>query len=475
MGLSVGLDTAVKALRAHQLAVDVASHNIANAQTPGFSRQRVLLRPIGVDGSDHFSRDALLGKAGYGVEARDVNRVRDIFLDFQVRQAMAAKSENSSLSEALTQAEVVFNDPTDDGLGALIGKFWAAWHDVVTQPESAAARTTLVHSTSTLATRIQRAYQDISQQRTDLNRTVESIAGKINTRATEIAQLNFQIKQVELNGDMANDLRDRRDLLLDELSSIAQISYTEQPDRSVTIYIGSHELVVANEARQVKAIPDIANPGFEKLVFVADGANVQADAGELKGVLDARDVALPALLTKLDTFALGLITDVNALHSTGYGLDGTTTGLNFFAGTGANDIAINGVLAAQPDKIAAASAPVPPALTAAPGDGSNALAIADLQHAQSLALGNQTFDDYYTNLVSVLGADVKSAKGLADSNDMMAAHLDGLRLSISGVNLDEEMTNLNASQHAYEAAARVITSIDEMLDTLINRTGLAGR
>jgi len=475
VGLSVGLDTAVKALRAHQLAVDVASHNIANTQTPGFSRQRVLLRPIGLDGSDHFTRDALLGRAGFGVDARDVNRIRDVFLDFQVRKAMASRSENDALAQALSQTEVVFNDPTDDGMSSLLGKFWAAWQDVVTQPESAAARTTLVHSTGTLATRIRRAYEHITQQRADLNRTVEDVADKINTRTTEIAQLNFQIKQVELNGDMANDLRDRRDLLLDELSAIAQVSYTEQPDRSITVYIGSHELVVANEARQIKAIPDVSSPGMEKLVFAADGADVQAGSGELKGVLDARDTALPALLDKLNTFAAGLMTEVNALHAAGFGLDGTTTGLNFFVGAGAMDIAINAVLAANPGQIAAASAPVPPALTAAPGDGSNALAIADLEHLQSLALGGETFDDFYINLVGVLGADVKSAQGLASSSDMMTAHLDGLRLSVSGVNLDEEMSNLNASQHAYDAAARVITSIDEMLDTLINRTGLAGR
>ncbi len=475
MGLSVGLDTAVKALRAHQLAVDVASHNIANAQSPGFSRQRVLLRPIGLDGSDHFTRDALLGRAGFGVDARDVSRVRDVFLDFQVRKAMASRAENSALAAALSQAEVVFNDPNDDGLGSLLGKFWAAWQDVLTQPESAAARTTLVHSTSTLTTRIQAAYEHIAQQRTELSRTVEGLASEINSRASEIAQLNFQVKQVELSGDKANDLRDRRDLLLDELSSIAQITYTEQADRSITIHIGSHELVSGNEARAVLAIPDPGNPGMQKLVFAVDGEDVQAASGELKGVLDTRDIALPALLDKLDAFASGLITDVNLLHTAGYGLDGTTTGLDFFAGTGAADIAINSALAANPDQIAAASAPVPPAVTAAPGDGSNALAIADLQRKQIIVLGNRTFDDFYTNLVGVLGADLTRAQGLADSTDMMTNHLDGLRQSVSGVNLDEEISNLNASQHAFDAAARVITSIDEMLDTLINRTGLAGR
>ena len=155
MGLSVGLDTAVKALRAHQLAVDVASHNIANAQTPGFSRQRVLLRPIGIDGSDHFTRDNLLGRAGMGVDAKDVNRIRDTFLDFQARQSISSQGQFASLATPLGNAEVVFNDPSDDGISALLGKFWAAWHDVVNEPESSPARTAFIHATTTFTLRLQ--------------------------------------------------------------------------------------------------------------------------------------------------------------------------------------------------------------------------------------------------------------------------------------------------------------------------------
>ena len=213
MGLSIGLDTAVKALRAHQLAVDVAAHNIANAQTPGFSRQRVLLRPIGLDGSDHFSRDNLLGRPGFGVDAKDVNRVRDLFMDFQTRQALSTQGQHTAFSSPLRGAEIVFNDPSDDGMSALLGKFWAAWHDVVNEPESSSARTALVHATQTFAVRVRGAHAQLTQQRADLNQQVTAAGEEINAYASEVASLNLQIKQVELNGDMANDLRDRRDLL----------------------------------------------------------------------------------------------------------------------------------------------------------------------------------------------------------------------------------------------------------------------
>ncbi|MCC7365624.1 MAG: flagellar hook-associated protein FlgK [Dehalococcoidia bacterium] len=468
MGLSIGLDTAVKALRAHQLAVDVASHNIANANTPGFSRQRVLLRPIGVDGSDHFSRDALLGRVGFGVDASDVNRVRNVFLDFQQRSALGSKSQYTAMANELAKTEIIFNDPSDDGMSALLGQFWNAWHDVVNDPELSAGRTTLVHSTTTLTTRIQGAYNNLVDQRKELNFEVAVIADEINAKASEIASLNFQIKQVELSGDMANDLRDRRDLLLDELSGIAQISYAEQPDRSVAVYMGNHELVVQNSIREVAVVGDALNPGMNKLVFAGDNADVQTTTGRLRGILDVRDNDLPKLIQKMNDFASQLITSVNALHTTGYGLD-NATGNAFFTGTDASNIAINAVLTANPERIAVSSA------MNAPGDASIGLQIADLAQAMTMSGGTETFADYYGSLVTNLGADINRAKGLQSSGELLSNHLEAMRQSTQGVNIDEEVTQLNSAQHAYQAAARVITTIDEMLDTLINRTGLAGR
>ena len=572
MALSIGLDTAVKALRAHQLAVDVASHNIANAQTPGFSRQRVLLRPIGMDGSDHFSRDALRGRPGFGVDARDVNRVRDMFMDFQARQAFSSQGQYSALATPLGNAEVVFNDPSDDGLSSLLSKFWASWHDLTNDPESSAARTALVHATTTFAMRLQSAHGQLTQQRTDLNQEVAGIGHEINAYASEVATLNLQIKQVELNGDMANDLRDRRDLILDELSKLADIHYSEAETGEVTVYMGTHELVFGTSARTVQAVDDVTNPGMLKLIFTMDNDDVQVSSGELRGILDARDTAFPDLIEKLNTLASGLINGVNSLHRQGYALDGVTTGLDFFTGTDASTIQLNSALAGSPSSIAAATAP------GAPGDPSNALAIANLQLAanmiagaaatqlvvgETLSAGNAivglsvagtlqpgaytiienpplsgtlelqlngntigtatpalagpgtftlTFTNggnpvasltisstgaysaaaqvadltaagnnqlqvensastFYGNVVSVLGADVNRALGLEQSSGLLADHIDSLRESVHGVSIDEEVTNLSSAQHAYNAAARVITTIDDMLDTLINRTG----
>jgi flagellar hook-associated protein 1 len=380
MSLSIGLGTAVSALRAHQLAVDVASHNIANAQTPGFSRQRVLLTPLGGTSVDRYSGGSVLGQAGQGVDASSVNRMRDVFLDYQARQTLSSKGQFTGYSDPLSQAEVVFNDPSDGGISSLMAKFWASWQDLVNNPESSSARAALVNGASTLTTRLNGAFQDLTTQRTDLNKRVSSIADRINSAAGQVADLNIQVQQAELTGQNANDLRDRRDLLLDQLSSLGQITYNEQADKTVSVYLGNHELVSGTTTRTVSAIQDTANPGMNKLVFAADGAAVTTTTGELRGVLDARDVAFPALITKLNTLASEMIGSVNSIHKAGYGLN-QATGLDFFSGTDAQSIALNPTLAASPNSIAAAAAPN------APGDGSNALAIANLQLAAVLPAG----------------------------------------------------------------------------------------
>ena len=474
VSLSVGLNTAVTALRAHQLAVDVASNNIANAQTPGYSRQRVLLQAQGVRATGWSSMN-VSPAAGLGVSATNVTRMRDTFLDFQARQTVGSKAQYEAFSGALGRAELTFNEPSDQGMGNLLSKFYNAWQDVVNDPESSAARVALVQATSTLTANIQRVYSALQSIRSDVNSQVVSLQDEINSRSTEIAQLNQQIVQVEANGTMANELRDRRDVLVDQLSAIAQVGYSENADHSLNVYIGNHELVSGSRSDSVQAILDPANPGMQKLVFQADQADVTTTTGTLRGLMDVRDTAIPGVTSKLNTFAQQLVAQVNGIHSAGFGLD-NTTGLTFFgpdaataATMDASNIAINPLLASNPEKIAASTT------SGTVGNGQNALAIADLQHTASAGLGNATFDQYYGDMVSVLGANVAQANGMADSSALLNTQIESQRQGVQGVNIDEEVTNMTAAQHAYQAAARVITTIDQMLDTLINNTGMAGR
>lgn len=464
MGMSVGLNTAVLALRAHQLSVDVASHNIANAQSPGYSRQRVLLQPLVIPGAFGMG-SGLHANPGAGVDASSLHRVRDTFLDYQARQAFSNEAYWAGATEGLQRAELTFNEPSDDGLGSVMNRFWASWHDVVTNPESAAARSTLVNAASAMGSRFQAMRADLTSQRGHVNTQVRDIARQVNDATGEIAQLNVTIAQFEASGREASDLRDRRDTLLDGLSKLGPITYQEQADRTVTVHWGSHVLVQAEQAQNVGIEPDPGNTGMDRLYFTSDSAVLDTTAGKLGGLTHVRDNALPDLITKLDTLATGLITNINAIHSTGYGID-NSTGNPLFNGTNAASITVNPVIGSNPDKLATSAG------ANTPGDSSKALEVANLQLQRLMAGSTQSFDEFYGNLVTVLGADVAQSKVNVDGAALVSSHVDQSRQSVSGVNIDEEVMNMTLSQHAYDASARVITVIDSMLDTLINRTAV---
>jgi flagellar hook-associated protein 1 FlgK len=197
--------------------------------------------------------------------------------------------------------------------------------------------------------------------------------------------------------------------------------------------------------------------------WASDGSAATISSGEIGGLLDQRDNDLPTRLNDLNTLIGQIITDVNTAHQAGYALDGVTTGTSFFTGTDATNLAVDPAVTANLDLVAAAATP------AAPGDGDNALTIADLQSGLSMSAGTQTYGDFYNSMVTSLGVDAKNTQSLAAAQQSTVDHLDQLQQSVSGVNLDEEMVNLTQYQRGYEAAARVVSSINEMLDALINK------
>ena len=566
MSLSIGLDTATKALRAQQLVVDVASHNIANAQTPGFSRQRAELTADGFPAGG-MMHNSLLGQVGTGVDASQVRRVRDLFLDFQARTASGNQAQYDAYTANLSQAQLTFNDPSASGFSAIMSTFFNAWQDVVNDPQSSTARVALVNATTTLTSNLNRSATDLANLRQNVNSQVVGLQDQINSSAQQIASLNQQITMIEASGNKANDLRDQRDLLLDQLSKIGQVSSSEQASGSIDVYFGNHSLVSGTTANSVQVVNDPVHAGMQKLQFTADGQDLTTANGSLRGLMDVRDLAIPQVQKELDSLASGLINGVNALHVQGKDQHGNA-GLPFFTGATAIDIGVNAAIASDPSLIAASQ-------TGAAGDGANALAIAklegtgaidtsqpgiaagqpltgaqiagvvqagalaagtyhmvangsnlDLQDASGAVVGTATLaaiapnsagaitftsggtpvvaiavsagssgytaasqladftaaapantivigtnpNDRYNNMVSTLGAQVAQAQGFQSANQLLSQNIQAQRQSVSGVNIDEEVTNMTSAQHAYQAAAKVISTIDGMLDTLINKT-----
>ena len=464
MSVSTSLDIAVKALRTQQLAVDTVAHNISNVTTPGYSRQRVRLAAIpGGIGFDGRSGP------GQGVESLGVDRIRDIFIDFQFRIGNQALGYQTARAEFLGRTELVVGEPTAAGLRSALSDYFNSWRDLSNQPESAAARTAVTQSGITLSTTAQRIYQGLGDLRSQANGRLLADVDEINALTRQIANFNDQILNLQARGNSAADLRDQRDLAIDRLSGFMDISYFEMDNGVVNVQIGGHGLVRGNIDSPIYGDPDILNNNFVDLKFVDNDLLVNVSSGELRALLDQRDVDLIARMADLNALVGQVIADVNAAHSAGYGLDGIT-GRDFFSGTDASDIAVDAAVVADSNIVAAATIgdSLDPTVTP-PGDGSNSDIISDLQYAAVLGAGTNTYDDFYASFISRLGTATRDAEGQTISQGLLVSQIDGVRQGTSGVNLDEEMVTLMNHQRAYEAAARLIAVIDEMLDTLINR------
>lgn len=462
MGIAVSLDIAMRALLAQQAAVDAVAHNISNVSTPGYTRQRVKLVALPGLGS------AAVAASGGGVAVVSIDRVRDIFVDFQIRIANHTAGRHEARAASLRQVEIALAEPTDNGLRAAMSRFWNSWRDLSNSPDLTATRAVVVETSADLATTAQAIRGSFERLRAEANARLVAGANEINALSTEIGSLNQQIAELIAIGSTVADLSDRRDMAMDRLSSLVDVRYRERDDGRIDVTIGGRSIVRGTQAFAIYGDTNILNNNYVDLKFVADDTAVTIISGQLGGLIEQRDTYLTARIADLDALMAEVITDVNAVHAAGYGLDGTT-GTAFFTGTDASDIAVSAVVSGDLDKLAAATNWT--ALDGTPpGDGTGAAAISDLQYAAQAALNNDTFDEFYEGFVSSIGSAVRGARRLAEGQNLLVTQLEQVRQSTSGVNLDEEMVQLTQYQRAFQAAARLVAVVDDMLDQLINRT-----
>lgn len=468
----LGIETALRALMAQRKATETAGHNIANASTPGFSRQRVELEasydPYTVPS---LGRPEIPGQLGTGVNITAIRRVRDEFLDLQVRNESSKLGYWEIRRDSLQKVEVVLNEPGENGLDSVMTAFWNAWQELSKNPESLAVRSEVRQRGITLAESVRHLYGQLQQLQEDLNFNVGVTVEQINTTAQQLADLNQQIIHSVAAGDNPNDLRDRRDLLIDRLAKMVEITVSGQPDGTVNVAVGGRNLVQGTTIDNFQAVPDPLNNNFYTVQWESDGTPVAFTSGSIAGMIWTRDMGVADILGQLDELAATLINKVNAVHRSGYGLDGST-GNDFFIGTGAADIEVASGILGNLNTIAAASD-----AAKLPGDGSNALELAQLKDALTMPPGSPsgTFGDYYRSLVASTGINSEQAMRLTENLGALVSQLENRRQAVMGVSLDEEMANIVKFTHAYQAAARVLTTLDEQLDVIINRMGLVGR
>jgi flagellar hook-associated protein 1 FlgK len=481
-----------RALQTQQRALDVTGHNISNANTAGYSRQEAVLKttdPYTVQG---LNKPGSPGQVGTGVDIQEIKRARDLFLDAQVR------TENKSLGywdvkkDALNKIEVIINEPSDSGLRTVLDQFWESWQELSKNPQSVSVRSVVRQRGIAVAetfNHLDRQYQDLQK---DLNETVKIKVDDINSIAQQIADINRQVINTEINGDHANDLKDKRDQLIDQLSKIVNINVQESGTGAISVQINGVNLFTSsgNKVADTLAVNLNVVTGVYDMEWQAASLPlnyIDLQGGELKGLLEARGYGTPPLGTPpltgiipgmrsdLDLLASRLLTELNLVHSGGYGLDGST-GNNFFSGTDAADIAIDPVISGSLDAIAASNeAPLAGPIPVV-GNGGNAIDIAQIKQNSYLIVAGftGTIDDYYRSQTGKLGVLSQEAGRMVDNQTLLLDQLDQRRQSYSGVSLDEEMANMLKFQHAYNAAAKIVNAFDEMLETIINRLG-AGR
>lgn len=480
----LGLETARRALVAHQRALEVIGHNIANAGTPGYVRREPILAATPgyvVETGAGFKRP---GTVGTGVEMVRIKRVFDGFLESRIRQAGVTLGLWEGRNDALSQVEAVFGEPSDTGLADALSKFFAAWDELSKRPESIAARTALVEEAKTLASYFNQVMRGLRELAGDLDEGVAARVDEVNSLAREIAAQNKEIVRITAIGNDPADLKDKRDVAIARLSRLVNMSAFETRDGSVVIQVGSGELVREDRVNELRfesgTLPgELLGAGVQeqesRVVWANDGNVADIGGGEVGGLLQVRNDDLAGYYKDIEALVTTLAGEVNQLHQSGYGIDEPpTTAIDFFTyDAGRRTLAVNPVL--DPDaggdvaKVAAA------ATAGMVGDGSVALAIAGLEDALTMSGDKVSFGGFYQQMIADIGTNARQAAYMVQVHEATLHQYTNNKDSVSGVAIDEEMVNLMRFQRAYEAAARLTTAIDEMLDTLINGTGLVGR
>lgn len=469
INLLSSLTMARKALQAGQVAIQTTGHNIANANTPGYTRQRVDLVP-----TIPFSLGSA-GSLGTGVDVKVVTRLRDLMLDSQFRDAHQTLGRQETEEATLSQIEGLIGEPSDSGLASAMSALFGSFHDLANSPTDLAVRTVVRDKARALADQFHRLDDGFERLKIDLSNEILVDVKQVNGLAQQIADLNGQIAMSEGGGGTANDLRDQRDQALDDLSKLVGGSVIEDIGGQVRVTVGGG-LTLVDGQTSVQLEARTNDPDPDSVGLFLGGKLLMPGGGRMAGLLNSRNSAsgfVKGFQSQLDTLAKAVVDKVNTIHVAGYGMDGITTGNNLFtplvatAGA-ARSIAVDLAIEGDVTKIAAAA-------TADPGDNSNALALVSLQD-NSLAItlpsgGATTFGAYLSNLVSDLASQEAGAKRSVSLHMTMADFLTSRRDQASGVSLDEEMTNLIRFQKAYEAAAHFTNVVNDLLGTLINQLG----
>lgn len=468
MSTFAGLQVAASGLAAARAGMTVTGQNIANETTPGYTRQRIDQTSVAAPGTVAAWGSGL--GVGGGVTVTGIARLGDEVLDARVRDALSASGFWSARAAAAGSAEAVLAEPTKDGLAANLNRFWAGWSDLANTPEPAAAQVVLTNAT-VLAAQISSGFDSVVGQWTDLRAQIDRQVADVNATAAQVATLNGQIRTALQSGRSANELIDQRNTLAQQLSTVVGATGRLEDDGTMTLRLDGNALVAGDASRTlaVTGPRELTDPARITVSWTdRPDVAVAVTGGSVGGALSVLAPAseggtLAAVADAYNAVATALASAVNGIHRSGQTATGAAGG-DFFS-VDATGPAARGlrVVPTGLDQLA----------LAAPGAGALDTSIADrISVLGSSSTGpSATWSSFVTGFGVAVGGDVQRA----DTADRSAIAAISGQQSQASVDGDEETINLLKYQTAYQAAARVLTAVDEALDLLINRVGLVGR
>ncbi len=464
------LDMAARAMQTQMTGVQVSGQNLANVNTQGYSRQTVDIQT-----SADISTN--IGMQGTGSNVVAIQQAVNTLLNSQIVSQQSTNGYWNAQQSALQSAQTGLNEflngtgsssssgsatnTTSSGLSGQLSSLFNDFQAVATSPTSIAARQALISQAQTVASSFNQVDSQLSATRTTLNTSITNGVSSANSLLANIAQLNGQISSAELSGGTPNDLLDQRQQDLQNLAGLANIQTSNQANGAVEVSIGGQTLVSGSKVTDTLQTYDASGNGSGQLMVqtVTGGVDLTLTGGSIQGTIDARDGELSTLQSSLNTLASNLITQVNGINANGYSLGGTT-GTAFFTGTGSSDIGVNSALANNPSLFQASGS------ASASGDNTIALQLANLATVSQSGLNNQTFGNAYSSDVAALGNALQTANTQVTNQTAVSNMLSTQQSSVSGVNIDQEMTNLMSFQRAYEAAAQLVNTVNQMMMTV---------
>jgi len=452
-----GIESSRRALNAFQRSLDTTGHNIANVNTKGFSRQRA---ELGVSTPNTYVAGRTIN-IGSGVNLVQISRSRDTFLESRRQDVNGDQGRSEAGLSLLERVQSSFLDVSGKGISSALDSFYNSWSSLANDPSSTTNRQQVLSSARDLSTKVRTAYSDLKSVSDSQTKAVSETIGQIQSYADQIGKLNAEIRANMAGGGLPNDLMDQRDQAVAELSKLVNIDTNLGSDNSLSVFVGSLPLVDQVGSRTFPTSFDTATS------TVNDGGSINwpISGGYLKGQFDGLgDVA--SYMTQLDNLANTLRSQVNSLHTSGVTNSGAVGGFFFSDNAttpilGAANLYVDSSLDANPALLVTGT-------TSAAGDGTIATAMSKLRDQSVAGLGSQTTRGYFSALLSTVGRDIATAQNDRDTAYALGEQVESQIQDVSGVNLDDELANLQQFQRSYQASAKVLSMMDEMLGDLIN-------